>query len=83
MQDYLKSFLKSPLPKSAQRPLCAMVLIGTLAMGTAPLHAQETSLNAPEVLDLDDPFARGITVPLTKPVMVSACQSKWPDHWRR
>ena len=60
MQDYLKSFLKSPLPKSAQRPLCAMVLIGTLAMGTAPLHAQETSLNAPEVLDLDDPFARGI-----------------------
>ena len=37
-----------------------MCLASCLALGTLSAKAQETSLNAPEVLDLDDPFSRGI-----------------------
>lgn len=60
MQDTLRSFLKSSLPKRINKLGFATMLFGSIAMLSTPLQAQETSLNAPEVLDLDDPFARGI-----------------------
>ena len=37
-----------------------MMLSAVLCLGATPAWSQENSLNAPEVLDLDDPFSRGI-----------------------
>ena len=56
MQERLKSVMRKRTAKTFAR-LCFASLLGIMAM---PSLAQETSLNAPEVLDLDDPFARGI-----------------------
>lgn len=52
--------LKSLIELSALSRLKRLMLAVILAMMPLSLSAQENSLNAPEVLDLDDPFARGI-----------------------
>ena len=56
MQKHLTSSITNKITKSAT----AFVLSAVLCLGANPVLAQETSLNAPEVLDLDDPFSRGI-----------------------
>lgn len=56
MQKHLTSSITNKISKSAT----AFVLSAILCLGANPALAQETSLSAPEVLDLDDPFSRGI-----------------------
>ncbi len=64
MMKHLRSQSNS-LPSSGQahrtiRALKTACLSAVLLLGILPASAQETSLKAPEVLDLDDPFSRGI-----------------------
>ena len=56
MQEHLTSEPKSKLSKG----FYALLVSSCLALFTPPALAQENSLRAPEVLDLDDPFSRGI-----------------------
>ena len=42
------------------KTIIASAIIALMAHGIMPAMAQDNSLKAPEVLDLDDPFARGI-----------------------
>lgn len=54
MQQHVITRTLTPVINPLRFILCAVMLIGS------PALAQDNSLNAPEVLDLDDPFARGI-----------------------
>ncbi|MGC6529454.1 MAG: hypothetical protein ACON4G_00380 [Candidatus Puniceispirillaceae bacterium] len=53
MSEKMKRFLTAQVTR-----LATMLCVGTLSISFA--FAQDNSLKAPEVLDLDDPFARGI-----------------------
>ena len=54
MQQHVIIRTLTPVINQLRFLLCAVML------SSSPVLAQDNSLNAPEVLDLDDPFARGI-----------------------
>ena len=56
MHEYRR---EAKLPHLTNR-FAILCLTSCLIFGAFSARAQETSLNAPEVLDLDDPFSRGI-----------------------
>ena len=54
MQQHVIIRTLTPVINQLRFLLCAVMI------SSSPVLAQDNSLNAPEVLDLDDPFARGI-----------------------
>ena len=56
MQKHLTSSMTGKITKG----VTAFILSSVLCLGANPALSQDTSLSAPEVLDLDDPFSRGI-----------------------
>ena len=62
--DIMPNFMTSHSQRKSGHKAILLSVLSCLSLGfviSAPtVFAQETSLNAPEVLDLDDPFSRGI-----------------------